>query len=90
MIPYFFGLNIFRKPLIHFEPPACFLGFIFLSSEPFSGTTVFENNSIEWIMNWFTSGEDSIFKSHCNTISTPLGGTHENGFKSAILKGFKT
>ena len=61
-----------------------------LSSEPFSGTAKFENNSIEWIMNWFTSGEDSIFKSHCNTISTPLGGTHENGFKNAILKGFKT
>ena len=61
-----------------------------LSSEPFSGNAEFDNNSIEWIMNWFTSGEDSIFKSHCNTISTPLGGTHENGFKNAILKGFKT
>ena len=61
-----------------------------LSSEPFSGTAEFDNNSIEWIMNWFTSGEDSIFKSHCNTISTPLGGTHENSFKNAILKGFKT
>ncbi len=61
-----------------------------LSSEPFSGTAEFENNSIEWIMNWFTTGEDSIFKSHCNTISTPLGGTHENGFKNAILRGFKT
>ena len=61
-----------------------------LSSEPFSGTAKFEDNSIEWIMNWFASGEESIFKSHCNTISTPLGGTHENGFKNAILKGFKT
>ena len=40
-------------------------------------------------MNWLGPSEDGFFKSHCNTISTPLGGTHENGFKNAILKGFK-
>ena len=60
-----------------------------LTSEPFLGYVKFEDNSIEWIMNWLAPGEDGIFKSHCNTISTPLGGTHENGFKNAILKGFK-
>ena len=61
----------------------------FLSSENFFGSIPFNNNRIDWVMNWLGPSEDGFFKSHCNTISTPLGGTHENGFKNAILKGFK-
>ena len=29
------------------------------------------------------------FKSYCNTINTPFGGTHETGFKSGLLKSIK-
>ena len=61
----------------------------FLSSENFFGSIPFNNNRIDWVMNWLGPSEDGFFKSHCNTISTPLGGTHENGFKNAILKGLK-
>jgi len=60
-----------------------------LTSKPFSGKVKFEQNTIEWIINWLQPGELGFSKSHCNTISTPLGGTHENGFKNAILKGYK-
>ena len=60
-----------------------------LTSEPFSGKVKFEQNTIEWIINWLEPSEPGFSKSHCNTISTPLGGTHENGFKNAILKGYK-
>ena len=65
-----------------------FKGF-FLISFHFFGSIPFNNNRIDWVMNWLGPSEDGFFKSHCNTISTPLGGTHENGFKNAILKGFK-
>ena len=33
--------------------------------------------------------EDGFAKSYCNTIVTPLGGTHEGGFKTALLRGVK-
>jgi len=60
-----------------------------LTSEPFSGNVEFEQNTIEWIINWLEPGESGFIKSHCNTVSTPLGGAHEHGFRNAILKGFK-
>ena len=60
-----------------------------LTSEPFSGKIEFEQNTIEWIINWLEPGEYGFIKSHCNTVSTPLGGTHEHGFRNAILKGYK-
>ncbi len=46
---------------------------------------------IEWAMTW-TDDEnknDSFLRSYCNTIITPLGGSHENGFKSGILRAMK-
>ncbi len=47
-----------------------------------------ENNcKIEWA---FTFGIfDSHIKSFCNTIPTPLGGTHENGYRLALTKAIK-
>ena len=47
-----------------------------------------EGNSIEGIINWFDAIEP-INQSYCNTIQTPLGGTHENGFKNGMFKAFK-
>jgi topoisomerase-4 subunit B len=42
---------------------------------------------IEWAIGW---GEDEGFiQSYCNTIPTPLGGTHEQGLRSALLRGIK-
>jgi topoisomerase-4 subunit B len=44
--------------------------------------------SIEWAMAWLENeeGEASFY---ANTISTPLGGTHESGFKSGLIRAIK-
>ncbi|MBH9969339.1 MULTISPECIES: DNA topoisomerase IV subunit B [unclassified Commensalibacter] len=44
---------------------------------------------IEWSLAWLEKGESGL-TSFCNTIPTPLGGTHEQGFKNALLKGIRT
>ncbi len=43
---------------------------------------------IEWALAWAEGGETSI-ASYCNTVPTPLGGTHEAGFRAALLKGLR-
>ena len=47
-----------------------------------------EDGKIEGIINWFDAIEP-INESYCNTIKTPMGGTHESGFKTGIFKAFK-
>ncbi|MEM0934953.1 MAG: DNA topoisomerase IV subunit B [Pseudomonadota bacterium] len=44
--------------------------------------------SVEWAVNW-TPARDGFIQSYCNTVPTPEGGTHEQGFWAAILKGVK-
>jgi len=57
---------------------------------PFYGSLDFPDDQgrMEWAISW-TSDMDGFCKSYCNTIPTPLGGTHENGFRLAITKGIK-
>ena len=43
----------------------------------------------EWALAWPTDGDDGFVHSYCNTIPTPLGGSHEAGFRQAILRGLK-
>ena len=43
---------------------------------------------IEWAIAW-TDGGDGEITSYCNTVPTPLGGTHEAGFRAALLKGLR-
>jgi len=45
------------------------------------------HGSVEWAIAWFAG--DGFTRSYCNTITTPEGGTHEAGLKSALLRGFK-
>jgi topoisomerase-4 subunit B len=42
----------------------------------------------EWAVTWLESG-DGFLHSYCNTVPTPLGGTHEAGFRAALLKGLR-
>jgi topoisomerase-4 subunit B len=58
--------------------------------EPFAGFTTFEDGAekIEWAITWLRFGE-GFFTSYCNTIPTPQGGTHENGFRQAITKAVR-
>ena len=46
------------------------------------------HGSMEWAVAWQT-GEDGFIRSYCNTIPTPDGGTHEAGFRMALLRGLK-
>ena len=43
---------------------------------------------LEWAIAWLESGEAQL-ASFCNTIPTPLGGTHETGFRNALLRGLR-
>lgn len=58
--------------------------------ETFAGESQFENaqGRIEWAIAWPFEGE-GLARSYCNTVVTPLGGTHENGFRNAILKSLR-
>jgi topoisomerase-4 subunit B len=43
---------------------------------------------IEWAVAWLDEG-DGFLHSYCNTVPTPLGGTHETGFRAALVKGLR-
>lgn len=43
---------------------------------------------VEWAITW-PEDENGFSYSYCNTVVTPQGGTHEVGFKNALLKGLK-
>lgn len=59
--------------------------------EPFSGRAKFadEAGQVEWAIAWQAFG-DGFGNYYCNTIPTPQGGSHENGFRTALLKGLKS
>jgi topoisomerase-4 subunit B len=42
----------------------------------------------EWAVAWLEAGE-GFLDSYCNTVPTPQGGTHEQGFRAALLKGLR-
>jgi topoisomerase IV subunit B len=46
------------------------------------------HGSCEWAVCWI-SDEDGFVNSYCNTIPTAEGGTHENGFRSALSKALR-
>ena len=47
-----------------------------------------KHGSVEWAVAW-VSDEDGFCRSYCNTIPTAEGGTHENGFRSALSKSLR-
>ena len=58
---------------------------------PFIGRAGFPNKQdgeMEWAVAWPLHGEN-FFNSYCNTVPTPLGGSHEAGFRSAMVKALK-
>ncbi len=63
------------------------------ADRPFAGKVEFQDKfgvpgSVEWAINW-TPARDGFIQSYCNTVPTPEGGTHENGFWLAVLKGIR-
>ncbi len=51
-----------------------------------------EAGAVEWAVVWSPIGfgeADGFVQSYCNTVSTPDGGTHEAGFRAALVRGLK-
>ncbi|EHI49787.1 DNA topoisomerase IV, B subunit, proteobacterial [SAR116 cluster alpha proteobacterium HIMB100] len=61
-----------------------------LLSQPFADRIDLDGQKFEWAITWLTPAEDGFFRSYCNTVPTPLGGTHEAGFRQAISRGLRT
>jgi topoisomerase-4 subunit B len=57
---------------------------------PWAGEADFPNGAgrVEWAALWL-EGASGFLHSYCNTVPTPLGGTHEAGLRSALLKGLR-
>jgi hypothetical protein len=57
---------------------------------PWAGEADFPNGAgrVEWAALWLDGG-GGFLNSYCNTVPTPLGGTHEAGLRSALLKGLR-
>ena len=60
-----------------------------VTREPFSGRSEKRggHGAVEWAVTWYAG--DGFLNSYCNTVPTPEGGTHELGFRSALLKGLR-
>ena len=43
---------------------------------------------VEWAVAWLENGDGNL-ASYCNTVPTAQGGTHELGFRNALLKGLR-
>ena len=52
---------------------------------PINGET---GGKLEWAVTWLENGE-GFLHSYCNTVPTPQGGTHEAGFRAALVKGLR-
>ncbi len=45
---------------------------------------------VEFAVAWPDDNEEGFVHSYCNTIPTPLGGTHEQGLRTALTRGLKS
>lgn len=63
-----------------------------INRRAFAGEADLSDNmgKVEWAVTWPDWNKDGFCNSYCNTVPTPLGGTHENGFKLAITKSLKS
>jgi topoisomerase-4 subunit B len=61
-----------------------------VAEDIFSGnvTRPGSHGSVEWAIAWF-GGADGFMSSYCNTIPTAEGGTHEQGFRTALSRSIK-
>ncbi|MGE3149360.1 MAG: ATP-binding protein, partial [Pseudorhodoplanes sp.] len=47
-----------------------------------------QHGAVQWAIAW-TADQDGFLNSYTNTVPTPDGGTHESGFRTALLRGLK-
>jgi len=57
---------------------------------PWAGEAEFPDRAgrVEWAATWIEHGE-GFLHTYANTIPTPQGGTHEAGFRAALVKGLR-
>ena len=57
---------------------------------PWAGESTFPGGAgrAEWAATWLEQGE-GFLSTYANTIPTPQGGTHEAGFRNALVKGLR-
>ncbi|MDB4852417.1 DNA topoisomerase IV subunit B [Alphaproteobacteria bacterium] len=58
-------------------------------STPFAEIAELDEQKFEWAITWLDANEDGFFSSYCNTVPTPSGGTHETGFRQAIVRALR-
>ncbi|KPF86472.1 DNA topoisomerase IV [alpha proteobacterium AAP38] len=58
---------------------------------PFAGQADFPGDAgrVEWAIAW-PEDDEGFSHTYCNTIPTPLGGTHEVGLRGALTRGIKS
>ncbi|MFO1037968.1 MAG: DNA topoisomerase IV subunit B [Geminicoccaceae bacterium] len=75
------GLTDFLKSLV--------AGRELVADEPFAGLAELEDQvRVEWAVAW-PINEEGYTGWYCNTVPTPLGGTHEQGLRTGLLKAVK-
>ena len=62
-----------------------------LTPAPFAGQGALNGDSgrVEWAVAW-PEDEDGFVASHCNTVPTSQGGSHESGMRAALVRGLKS
>ena len=90
------GLQIPAKDVFHF--PKGLTDFLATLLEgrtlvldlPFAGEADLAEGAgrVEWALGW-PIDEEGYQGFYCNTVPTPLGGTHETGLRGAVIKGLR-
>ena len=63
-----------------------------VTAKPFTGRMEFPDNmgAVEWAICWPNDFKDGFSYTYCNTVITPLGGTHETGLRAGLTKSLRT
>jgi topoisomerase-4 subunit B len=62
-----------------------------ITERPFAGGAKLPNGGagqVEWAVCW-TEDEDGFLNSYTNTVPTPQGGSHEQGLRTALMRGLR-
>lgn len=60
-----------------------------VTATPFTGEASFNGSGrVEWAVSWPDDGQP-FASTYCNTVPTPLGGTHETGMRTALTRSLK-
>ncbi|MBR6674900.1 MAG: DNA topoisomerase IV subunit B [Alphaproteobacteria bacterium] len=62
-----------------------------VTKEAFTGRVEFPDNmgAVEWAVCWPDDYKDGFSYTYCNTVITPLGGTHETGLRAGLTKSLR-